>query len=190
MGGADLIFCGKQAIDGDTAQVGPMLATILDIPYVAWARKLTFGDGGKLTVERLLDHGYDAVETSLPALITVVKEINEPRVPSFKAKLKAKKEPIPVWGISDLGLDGRGRGSERLLHPGGESLPAAGPGHPGDLDRRPRGTGGPPVAAAEGAEQGAIVEEYLRVRPKKGGHTGPPLQRREPGPLRPMALVR
>ena len=46
LGGADLIFCGKQAIDGDTAQVGPMLATILDIPYVAWARKLTFGDGG------------------------------------------------------------------------------------------------------------------------------------------------
>ncbi len=45
LGGADLIFCGKQAIDGDTAQVGPMLATILDIPYVAWARKLAFGDG-------------------------------------------------------------------------------------------------------------------------------------------------
>jgi len=104
LGGADLIFCGKQAIDGDTAQVGPMLATILNIPYVAWARKLTFADGA-LTVERLLDHGYDAVATTLPALITVVKEINEPRVPSFKAKLKAKKEAIPVWGINDLGLE-------------------------------------------------------------------------------------
>ena len=105
LGGADLIFCGKQAIDGDTAQVGPMLATILDIPYVAWARKLTCSGDGVVAVERLLDHGYDAVETSLPALVTVVKEINEPRVPSFKAKLKAKKEAIPVWGISDLGLD-------------------------------------------------------------------------------------
>ena len=104
LGGADLILCGKQAIDGDTAQVGPMLATILNIPYVAWARKLTFGDGGNLTVERLLDHGYDAVETTLPALVTVVKEINEPRVPSFKAKLKAKKEAIPVWGLADLDL--------------------------------------------------------------------------------------
>ncbi|MBU4231860.1 MAG: electron transfer flavoprotein subunit beta/FixA family protein [Desulfobacterales bacterium] len=104
LGGADLIFCGKQAIDGDTAQVGPMLATILDIPYVAWARKLAFNDGGAVTVERLLDHGYDAVETSLPALITVVKEINEPRVPSFKAKLKAKKAAIPVWGLADLNL--------------------------------------------------------------------------------------
>jgi electron transfer flavoprotein beta subunit len=105
LGGADLIFTGKQAIDGDTAQVGPMLAAILDIPYAAWARKLTFGDGGPLQVERLLDHGYDAVEVSLPALITVVKEINEPRVPSFKAKLRAKQAAIPVWGLSDLGLD-------------------------------------------------------------------------------------
>jgi len=104
LGGADLIFCGKQAIDGDTAQVGPMLATILNIPYAAWARKLSFADGN-LTVERLLDHGYDAVATSLPALITVVKEINDPRVPSFKAKLKAKKETIPVWGLADLGLE-------------------------------------------------------------------------------------
>ncbi len=104
LGGADLIFCGKQAIDGDTAQVGPMLATILNIPYIAWARKLSLAEG-ELTVERLLDHGYDAVATNLPALITVIKEINEPRVPSFKAKLKAKKEAIPVWGSTDLGLE-------------------------------------------------------------------------------------
>ena len=104
LGGADLIFCGKQAIDGDTAQVGPEIAAHLNIPYVAWARKLTFTGDGRLEVERLLDHGYDAVEVSLPALITVVKEINEPRLPSFKAKLRAKKEPIPVGGLGDLGL--------------------------------------------------------------------------------------
>jgi len=104
LGGADLIFTGKQAIDGDTAQVGPMLAAILNIPFVAWARKLTFTDNNRLQVERMMDHGYDAVEVELPALITVVKEINEPRMPSFKAKLKAKKEPIPVWGLNDLGF--------------------------------------------------------------------------------------
>jgi electron transfer flavoprotein beta subunit len=104
LGAADLIFTGKQAIDGDTAQVGPMLAAILDIPFAAWARKLTFGADGVLTVERLLDHGYDAVEVKLPALVTVVKEINEPRVPSFKAKMNAKKAAIPVWGLADLGL--------------------------------------------------------------------------------------
>ncbi len=104
LGDPDLIFCGKQAIDGDTAQVGPMLAAILNIPFASWARKLTFAGDGKVEVERLLDHGYDAVEVTLPALITVVKEINEPRVPSFKAKLRAKKEAIPVWGLADLGL--------------------------------------------------------------------------------------
>ena len=105
LGGADLIFTGKQAIDGDTAQVGPMLAAILNIPFASWARKVSFHAHGKVEVERLLDHGYDAVEVELPALITVVKEINEPRVPSFKAKLRAKKEPIPVWGLADLGLN-------------------------------------------------------------------------------------
>jgi electron transfer flavoprotein beta subunit len=104
MGGADLIFTGKQAIDGDTAQVGPMLATIMGIPYVGWARKLGFTGDTTLEVERLLDHGYDAVEVSLPAVVSVVKEINEPRLPSFKAKLKAKKEVIPVWGLADLDL--------------------------------------------------------------------------------------
>jgi len=105
LGGADLIFTGKQAIDGDTAQVGPMLAAILNIPFASWARKVSFNAHDKVEVERLLDHGYDAVEVELPALITVVKEINEPRVPSFKAKLRAKKEPIPVWGLADLGLN-------------------------------------------------------------------------------------
>jgi electron transfer flavoprotein beta subunit len=103
--GFDLIFTGKQAIDGDTAQVGPMLATMLHIPYVAWVRKLTFPDGKKMAVERLLDHGYDALEVKLPAVVSVVKEINEPRVPSFKAKMKAKKEAIPTWALADLGLN-------------------------------------------------------------------------------------
>ena len=105
MGGADLIFTGKQAIDGDTAQVGPMLATIMGIPYVAWARKVTFTGEKSIVVERLLDHGYDAVAADLPAVISVVKEINEPRVPSFKAKLKAKKEAIPVWGVAEVGIN-------------------------------------------------------------------------------------
>jgi electron transfer flavoprotein beta subunit len=105
LGGADLIFTGKQAIDGDTAQVGPMLATILGIPYVAWARKITQTAPGALAVERLLDHGYDLLEVDAPVVLSVVKEINEPRMPSFKAKLKAKKESIPVWGLADLGLD-------------------------------------------------------------------------------------
>lgn len=102
LGGAELIFCGKQAIDGDTAQVGPELAAFLGIPHVAWARKLVFTDADILRVERLLDHGYDQVEVQLPALITVVKEINTPRLPSFKAKLRAKTATIPVWSLAEL----------------------------------------------------------------------------------------
>lgn len=102
LGGADLIVTGKQAIDGDTAQVGPMLATILGIPFIAWARKITFTGERTIEVERLMDHGYELVAAELPAVISVVKEINEPRVPSFKAKLRAKKEAIPVWGLTDL----------------------------------------------------------------------------------------
>jgi electron transfer flavoprotein beta subunit len=105
IGGADLIICGKQAIDGDTAQVGPEMAAFLGIPYVAWARKLTFVQPDLLQVERLLDHGYDCVEVQLPALITVVKEINEPRMPSFKAKLRAKSQKIPLYGAADLHLN-------------------------------------------------------------------------------------
>jgi electron transfer flavoprotein beta subunit len=105
LGGADLIFTGKQAIDGDTAQVGPMLASIMNVSLASWARKVSFHAAGRAEVERLLDHGYDAVEVELPAVISVIKEINEPRLPSFKAKLKAKKEPIPVWGLGDLDLN-------------------------------------------------------------------------------------
>jgi electron transfer flavoprotein beta subunit len=105
LGGADLIFCGKQAIDGDTAQVGPEMAAFLDIPHVAWARKLTFSRPDLVQVERLLDHGYDLVEVQLPALITVVKEMNDPRLPSFKAKLRAKAATIPVFTLTDLDLE-------------------------------------------------------------------------------------
>jgi electron transfer flavoprotein beta subunit len=80
------------------------MAAFLDIPHVAWARKLIFGQPDLLQVERLLDHGYDLVKVHLPALITVVKEINDPRLPSFKAKLRAKSAVIPVLTMQDLGL--------------------------------------------------------------------------------------
>jgi electron transfer flavoprotein beta subunit len=83
----DLIICGKQAIDGDTAQVGPGLAKRLNIPYVSYVRKITGFERGALFLQRLMDDGYDEVEIPLPGLLTVVKEINEPRVPSLKGKM-------------------------------------------------------------------------------------------------------
>jgi electron transfer flavoprotein beta subunit len=101
----DLIIAGKQAIDGDTAQVGPETADMLGIPFVAYIRKIEQVEGKKIVAERLMDEGYDVVETSLPALITVVKEINQPRVPSLKGKMKAKSLKVTSWNAKDIGAD-------------------------------------------------------------------------------------
>lgn len=113
LGDTDLILCGKQAIDGDTAQVGPSLADQLDIPFVAFVRKVRTITDTDLVVERVFEEGYEVVQSPLPALITVVKEINEPRLPSLKGKMKAKKCEIVVISRSELevedpylGLDG------------------------------------------------------------------------------------
>jgi electron transfer flavoprotein beta subunit len=105
IGDFDLVIAGKQAIDGDTAQVGPETADMLGIPFVAYIRKIEQVEGKKMVAERLMDEGYDVVETSLPALITVVKEINEPRVPSLKGKMKAKGLKVTVWTAKDIGAD-------------------------------------------------------------------------------------
>lgn len=105
IGGADLVLCGKQAIDGDTAQVGPGLAVRMGIPYVTCVRKINEANEQSFIVERLMDDGYDEVEVELPALFTVVKEINEPRVPSLKGKIKAKKVAITTLTGEDIGAD-------------------------------------------------------------------------------------
>lgn len=105
LGGADLIFCGKQAIDGDTAQVGPGLAMRMNIPFVTCVQKVREGSEKAVTVERMMDDGYDVVEVPLPALLTVVKDINEPRVPSLKGKMKAKKASIQVLTAADIEAD-------------------------------------------------------------------------------------
>lgn len=103
--GADLIFCGKQAIDGDTAQVGPGVAEMLDIPHVAYVKSIEGLSDGAIRVRRLMDEGYDVVEAKLPALLTVVRELNTPRLPSMKGKMKAKKAVIPRWSAADIGAD-------------------------------------------------------------------------------------
>ncbi|MCD6539246.1 MAG: electron transfer flavoprotein subunit beta/FixA family protein [Candidatus Omnitrophica bacterium] len=104
----DLVICGKQASDGDTAQVGPGIASHLDLPQATYVRKIDtihLDTNPKImVVERLLEDGYEILELKLPALITVVKEINEPRLPSLKGKLRAKKEVIPAWTHKDIGL--------------------------------------------------------------------------------------
>jgi len=113
IGDYKIIFCGKQASDGDTAQVGPGVSTHLDIPQVTYVKKIEKLSPEQLTVERMTEEGYDIVEVPLPAVLTVVKEINEPRLPSLKGKMRAKKAEIPVWSAADIfcdekkiGLDG------------------------------------------------------------------------------------
>jgi electron transfer flavoprotein beta subunit len=103
--GADIVFCGKQAIDGDTAQVGPETAEFLDIPHIAYIRKIVEVMDTSIKVERLMDEGYDVVESSLPVLLTVVRELNQPRMPSLKGKMTAKKAVIMKMGKTDIGAE-------------------------------------------------------------------------------------
>lgn len=104
-GGADLIICGKQAIDGDTAQVGPGLGERFSIPYITCVRKVVSLKDNVIRLERMMDDGYDVVEAELPVLLTVVKEINEPRIPSLKGKMKAKKISVTSMSAADIGAD-------------------------------------------------------------------------------------
>ncbi len=105
IGDYDLIICGKQAIDGDTAQVGPGIAVHLNIPQITFVRKIEEITDRSIRAERMMEEGYQVVESPLPALLTVVKEINEPRLPSLRGKMRAKKADIPVWGPQEVGLE-------------------------------------------------------------------------------------
>ncbi len=105
IGQFDLIICGKQASDGDTAQVGPGISTHLDIPQVTYVKKVEEVKDNVMRVERMLEEGFEIIETPLPALLTVVKEINEPRLPSLKGMMKAKSAKITMWTQKELNLD-------------------------------------------------------------------------------------
>ncbi len=104
MGKFDVILCGKQAIDGDTAQVGPEIAEYLDIPQITYAAKVDIS-GDVVRVEREHEDGYEVIESQMPILLTVVKSINEPRFPSVKGTMKANRKTIPVITVSDLDVD-------------------------------------------------------------------------------------
>jgi electron transfer flavoprotein beta subunit len=108
LGAFDIILCGKQAIDGDTGQVGPGIARQLDITQLTYVFKIQKldPDAGTIVVERLLEEGREVVAGKLPALLTVVKDINQPRYPTFLGIRRATKMQIPVWTAADLsGVD-------------------------------------------------------------------------------------
>ncbi len=101
----DLVLAGKQAIDGDTAQVGPGIATHLDWPQACYVSKIREIAKTGAVVECLMETGKEVLSISLPAVFTVVKEINEPRLPSLKGKMRAKKATIAMWDENALGIE-------------------------------------------------------------------------------------
>ncbi|MDR3195419.1 MAG: electron transfer flavoprotein subunit beta/FixA family protein [Endomicrobium sp.] len=105
LGKFDMVICGKQASDGDTAQVGPGIAEMLDIPHVAYVKKVEASDDKTIKVERMMEDGYDLIESALPVLLTVVKEINNPRVASLKGRMAARKAVIKVLDAATIGAD-------------------------------------------------------------------------------------
>ncbi|MBE5991853.1 MAG: electron transfer flavoprotein subunit beta/FixA family protein [Paenibacillaceae bacterium] len=104
VGNVDVVFAGRQAIDGDTAQVGPQVAERLGIPVVTYVEEIELGDG-KVTVHRQMEDGYEVIEVRTPCLLTCVKELNEPRYMSIGKIVDAYKKEIPVWNHMDVELD-------------------------------------------------------------------------------------
>ncbi len=105
LGGVDLVICGKQAIDGDTAQVGPGIAAHLGWPQATHVMKLRSVTPTQIVAVRMHEEGHDVCEVALPAVITVVKDINTPRVPALRGRLASQKSVIPVWTPAEIGAD-------------------------------------------------------------------------------------
>ena len=129
IGTYDLILFGKQSTDGSTGIVGPAVARFLGLPALTYVFKVRALDlaAKKITVERLLEGRREVVESALPAVVTVVKDINQPRYPTLLGIRKAARTPIPTWGASDLvaagadpagfGLEGSPSRVERVEYP-------------------------------------------------------------------------
>lgn len=101
VGDFDLIFAGRQAIDGDTAQVGPQISEKLGIPQVTYVQGFEIKDN-EVIVQRQLEDGYEVVSVKMPCLLTAVKELNKPRYMTMKGIYNAFEKDIKVWGFSDL----------------------------------------------------------------------------------------
>ncbi len=104
LGVVDLVLCGERATDGDTGQVGPGVAAFMDLPVVTYVARIDAVDAGTVRVRRLVEDGYELLSARLPAVLTVVKEAANPRLPTLRGKQRAKATAITVWGVNDLGL--------------------------------------------------------------------------------------
>ncbi|UCE96085.1 MAG: electron transfer flavoprotein subunit beta/FixA family protein [Candidatus Bathyarchaeota archaeon] len=111
IGQPDIILCGEASIDGFSAQIGPRLAELLDIPVITYARKISL-ENGFVTAERTLEDSFEMVKTRTPAIVTVTKEINDPRIPSLMAIMKASKKEIVTWKLGDINIPQEKAGEE------------------------------------------------------------------------------
>lgn len=161
MGGADLLLFGKQAADGDTAQVGPGVAAHLGLPQITCVRRVVSCADGALVAERMLENGHETIRSSLPCVLTVVKELNDPRLPSLAGVLLARSANVARWGARELdvesarlGLDGSPTRVVRIFPPkprtGGQML-----------------TGGPAAVVAD------LVERLKGVAAVSRGEAAP-----------------
>ena len=105
LGQYNILICGRQTLDGDTGQVGPELAEMLGIPFVAYVSQIEEIADGQMRVQRMVEEGHEVIQTPVPVLITVVKEINTPRLPSLRGLARSQSAVIPVWTIQELGVD-------------------------------------------------------------------------------------
>jgi electron transfer flavoprotein beta subunit len=106
IGDFDLIFAGRQAIDGDTAQVGPQMAEKLNIPQVTYVTEFSIEDDRKtITVKRKLEDGYELIRIKTPCMLTAIKELNVPRYMFVGGIFDAARKEIPTWSAADLGVD-------------------------------------------------------------------------------------
>ena len=105
IGEYDLVLAGERATDGDTGQVGPGIAAWLNIPLATYVSKIDEVTENSITVERLVEDGYQVLQMPLPALLTVVKEISNPRLPTLRGKKKARVSEVPMMSAADLQLE-------------------------------------------------------------------------------------
>lgn len=105
LGDVDLVLCGERATDGDTGQVGPGIAAFLDLPVATYVGRIQSVRAGTVRVHRLIEDGHEMLDVQTPAVLTVVKEVAEPRLPTLHGKRRSRECEIPVWSAADLDVD-------------------------------------------------------------------------------------
>lgn len=144
--GFDLIVFGSESTDARMSVVPAMVAEILGLAQLTFAQKVEVS-GSDVTIERVTDYGYDTVTATMPAVVSVVEKINEPRYPSFKGIMAAKKKPVETIGISDLGLDAAVVGSRAAWS------------QVADFSARPAKAAG--VVVSDSGDGGVKIAEFL-----------------------------